>query len=80
MPAITLKNIPEKLYARIKDSAKRNHRSINSEILFCLESSMGARKIDPESFISRIEALNRDLDLPPLNEAFLRQAREEGRS
>jgi len=78
MPSITLKNIPEKLYARIKDSARRNHRSINSEILFCLESRLDPHRVDPEALINRIEALNRDLDLPPLNDAFLTQARVNG--
>lgn len=35
--SITLKNIPEPVYQRIKLAAKRHHRSMNSEIIACLE-------------------------------------------
>ena len=76
MPSITLKNIPDKLFARIKESARRNHHSVNSEILLCLESSMSPRKIDPEAPISRIEALNQELNLPLLTEQYLQLTRE----
>jgi hypothetical protein len=38
MPTVTLKNIPADLHARLKASAERNRRSLNSEILARLES------------------------------------------
>ena len=37
MPTLTLKKIPGKLHARLKASAERNRRSLNSEILVRLE-------------------------------------------
>jgi hypothetical protein len=37
MPSITLKNIPLELYEQIKKSAEANRRSINNEIIVCLE-------------------------------------------
>ena len=46
MPTITLKNIPESLYAQLKATAKIHRRSLNSEILFCVERTLGAHKID----------------------------------
>lgn len=36
MLVIELNEISEDLYARIKKSAKMHHRTINSEILYCL--------------------------------------------
>ena len=33
MATLTLKNIPEHLHARLKESAEKNRRSLNSEIL-----------------------------------------------
>ncbi len=36
--ALTLKNIPEELYARLKAMTELNKRSINSEALVCLET------------------------------------------
>jgi plasmid stability protein len=40
MPALTLKNIPDDLHARLKASAARNRRSLNSEILARLEDHL----------------------------------------
>ena len=40
MPTLTLKNIPDGLHARLKASAERNRRSLNSEILFRLEKDI----------------------------------------
>ena len=40
MPTLTLKNIPDSLHARLKASAERNRRSLNSEILFRLEKDI----------------------------------------
>lgn len=38
MPAITVKNIPDDLYQKLKQAAEINHRSVNSELIHCLES------------------------------------------
>ena len=40
MPTLTLKNIPDGLHARLKASAARNRRSLNSEVLFRLEKDI----------------------------------------
>ena len=37
MRTITLKGIPEELYDRLEQNAVAHRRSINSEILVCLE-------------------------------------------
>ena len=46
MLTLTLKNIPEELHARLKESAGKNRRSLNSEILTRLERDIAAPKID----------------------------------
>lgn len=45
MPAITVKNIPHDLYSNLKSAAQANHRSINSEIIACLEKELMFDKI-----------------------------------
>lgn len=40
MAAITLKGIPDDLYERLKLSAKAHHRSLNSEVIVCLERQL----------------------------------------
>lgn len=44
MPTITVKNIPSDLYARLKQSAAENRRSINSEIIVCIERAVQSPK------------------------------------
>ena len=44
MRAITVKNIPDNLYQRLKQSATENRRSLNSEILVCIERTVQNRK------------------------------------
>jgi len=40
MPSITIKNIPDRLYQKIKASSQQNRRSINAEVIFCLEERL----------------------------------------
>ena len=42
MPSITVKNIPDSIYNKLKIQAEMQHRSMNSEIIACLE-----RYVDP---------------------------------
>ncbi len=44
MRAITVKNIPDDLYQRLKQSAAENRRSLNSEILVCMERTVQSQK------------------------------------
>ncbi|MBN2117826.1 MAG: Arc family DNA-binding protein [Anaerolineales bacterium] len=53
MVTITIKNIPEPIYERIKAQAKTNHRSINGEILSILEQAVSLPPIDVEATLER---------------------------
>ena len=57
MPTITVKNIPADLYERLKLAARLNHRSIDSEIIACIERSVGNRPIDVTAFIAQVRHL-----------------------
>ena len=46
MVTLTLKNIPDELHARLKESALRNRRSLNSEILVRLECAFAVPAVD----------------------------------
>ena len=46
MPTITINNIPNSLYSQLKTAASVNHRSLNGEILHCIEYALGTHKIN----------------------------------
>ena len=54
MVTVTVKNIPQELYERIKLQAKVNRRSINSEIISVLEHAIPMRTpIDVNEILER---------------------------
>ena len=53
MVTLTIKNIPEQVYERIKTRAKNNHRSINGEVLSLLEQAVSIPPIDVEATLER---------------------------
>lgn len=44
MRTITVKNIPDDIYDRLKQVAAENRRSINREVIVCIEESVENRK------------------------------------
>lgn len=79
MATITVKNIPEGLYEKLKQRAKSRNRSVNKEIIICIQEALESRRVDPKSFLARIEALNSQMPAPPLTDKMLRRARTVGR-
>jgi antitoxin FitA len=55
MATITLKNIPNSLFERLKALAKIRHRSLNSEIIYCLEKSASIVQEDPQVLRKELE-------------------------
>ena len=56
MLSLTLKNIPKELHAQLKESAERNRRSLNSEVLACLEREL-MPQVSEEDLMERLDAL-----------------------
>lgn len=79
MATLTIKNIPEELYAKLKQSAQRHHRSVNSHTIVCLEQALRGRRLDPEAFLARVRILQQKVSLPELTDEFLQDAKNEGR-
>lgn len=77
MATLTLKNIPDELHALLKESAERNRRSLNSEILMRLESAFSAPVIEPRRYARDLKAFTdaqRSVD-HALVDRFKRQGR-----
>ena len=79
MPALTIKNIPDDLYSRLKEAAQAHRRSMNSEILYCVEHTLCPQKIDVSEHISIAKALRAKTASHPLNDNMLDAAKNEGR-
>ncbi len=80
MPAITLKNIPDSLYAQLKTAASAHHRSLNSEILYCVERALGTHKINTAEHIEMAKKLRVKTAKYNLTEQQLNDFKNEGRS
>ena len=53
---LTLKNIPKDLHARLRESAEKNRRSLNSEILTRLEAEFAAPVVDADAHARALRA------------------------
>jgi antitoxin FitA len=78
MATLTIKNLPDELYAQLKESARLSRRSINSEAIVQLERSLKHVIPDEDNFLTRARLL-RERSPIYLSDAELRTARDEGR-
>lgn len=73
---MTIKNVPDDVYRRLKKSARLNRRSLNSEAIVLLERSLGDRRRSVEDSLAALRRLHERLrDLPPLDDEFLGAAK-----
>ena len=54
---LTLKNIPDEVYQRLRASAEAHRRSLNSEAIVCLEAVLLPGRMDPAERLARARAL-----------------------
>ena len=54
---LTLKNIPDEVYERLKAAAATHRRSLNDEAIVCLESVLLPGRIDPSERLARARDL-----------------------
>lgn len=56
---LTLKNIPDEVYKRLKASADAHRRSMNSEAIVCLEKVLLPAKLSADERIARIREIRK---------------------
>ena len=78
MLTLTLKNIPKDLHAMLKESAVRNRRSLNSEILAPLERELAAPTIDLKVHAKELKAFT--VRLPKVEHARMGCYKRQGRA
>ena len=79
MHSITIKNIPPDLYEKLKEKARVNRRSINNEVIHCIDRSLRSHRLDPEEFIAQIESIHRKYTFPRITPKDLKEGIRKGR-
>jgi plasmid stability protein len=57
MATLTVKNIPQPVIDRLKHLATLHRRSLDLEVIACLEAAVEATPVDPDALLARIRAL-----------------------
>ena len=76
---LTLKNIPDEVYDRLKAAAEAHRRSLNSEAIVCLESVLLPGRMDPGERIARARALRASLPKAKFKAREIDGFKREGR-
>ena len=80
MATVTIKNIPEEVYRKLKRQASAHHRSFNQEVIACLERSTESVLFDPAAILAQARVLRKQGNGSVVTDRLLRQLRTEGRS
>ena len=77
MPNLTVRDIPDQVYERLRERAASNRRSMSSEIVTLLEEAVLPRPIDVDALIAEAEAVHARFPepLPDLVSAGRREGR-----
>ena len=76
---LTLKNIPDEVYERLKLAAGMHRRSLNSEAIVCLEAVLVPARITPGERIDRARKLRADLTATKFRRRDIDALKREGR-
>ncbi|WP_345536024.1 FitA-like ribbon-helix-helix domain-containing protein [Variovorax defluvii] len=76
---LTLKNIPDAVYDRLKLSAEAHRRSMNSEAIVCLEAALRLDKVAPAERLARARQLRAVLPKSKFRARDIDALKREGR-
>ncbi len=75
---ITIRDIPDDVYAKLKKKAELHHRSINSEVIVYLKKLVQSNRRDPDQIITRAKKLKQKAK-GTLSMDEIQQAIDQGR-
>ena len=79
MATLTIKNIPQPVVDRLKDQAALHRRSLNHEVIACLEAVTHAGPVDPDALLARARDVRRSPARLRLTDRTLARAKAAGR-
>jgi plasmid stability protein len=77
---LTLKNIPDSVYERLKSAAEMHRRSLNSEAIVCLESVLRIGTPNIEERLTQIRALRASLGKTKFAASDIDKFKRQGRA
>jgi len=80
MPTLTIKNMPVDLYEELKILARTNHRSINREVIVCIEQRVQSQPVDVEAMLAKARILREKTATYSISDQEFNQLKNEGRS
>ena len=79
MATLTVKNISQETYTRLKGRAQANHRSLNQEVIAIIERSLDVPPIDVDLTLERTRQIRELTAQYNLKDEELEQWKNEGR-
>ena len=79
MASITLKNIPDDLYERLEAAARAHHRSVDGELIRCLEKVLKPRPVSPRERLERLRRVRPDIPPSAVSTDEIQEAIDQGR-
>lgn len=79
MANITLKNIPDDLYEQLKQAANAHHRSVNSELIHCLEKTYKPTRLSAAELAGKAAELRGHVTVSRLDIDEINAAKNQGR-
>ena len=76
---LTLKNIPDALYERLKKSAETHRRSLNFEAIVCLEEVLLPTRVTPAERLERARSIAASLRPGPFDPEDIDDFKRAGR-
>jgi len=76
---LTLKNIPDAVYERLKAAAEMHRRSLNSEVIVCLEAVLTPTRIGIEERLARARELRAGLGKTRFRAGDIDALKKQGR-
>ena len=64
MATLYVRDVPDKLYKRLRARARRNGRSLNAEVLELIDEAV-LRELTSDEITDRLAELAAEIDLPP---------------
>ncbi len=77
---LTLKNIPDTVYERLKAAAELHRRSMNSEAIVCLEAVLLPTRVAPTERLARARELRAALKSAKFLTSDIDALKREGRA